>query len=176
MVNMTMISVEIEKIVILTYIDTRVTVLSYKFPESKISVVRNIHPNFLSLSIKQNKFMKILINDIQGGILEIRQEKSAGKVIIHLSGRLDSNTSSQLEKVTLSLIESGEKLLIIDFQELEYLSSAGLRVLLITLKKITKQKGELIICNLREFIYEVFKISGFTSIFNIAESLEAALK
>ena len=117
-----------------------------------------------------------MIKDIQGGILEIRQEKSAGKVIIHLSGRLDSNTSSQLEKVTLSLIESGETSLIIDFQELEYLSSAGLRVLLITLKKITKLKGELIICNLREFIYEVFKISGFTSIFNIAESLEAALK
>lgn len=108
--------------------------------------------------------------------MEIKQEKKGEVVIIGLVGRLDANTAGQLEKKILPLIDEGEKKLLIDFSELEYISSAGLRLLLLTAKKLKNIKGKIVLCSMKEYIKEIFEIAGFTPIFTIRENQDEAVK
>jgi len=108
--------------------------------------------------------------------MEIKKEAQNGKTILVITGRLDANTSSELEKVILPLIDEGSTQLIVDLEGLEYISSAGLRIFLLALKKMKNFQGKLILCGLRKMIREVFKIAGFVSIFNIVETREQALQ
>lgn len=85
---------------------------------------------------------------------------------IKIVGRLDTVTSPKLEEEIESSI-GGVSKLVLDFAELEYISSAGLRVLLKTQKAIVKQ-GEMIIINASETIREVFELTGFIDILTIA--------
>ena len=84
---------------------------------------------------------------------------------VKLIGRLDTTTAPQLEAEFKSNI-SGVETLILDFAELEYLSSAGLRVLLQAQKVMNKQ-GEMIIRNVNETISEIFEVTGFADILTI---------
>jgi anti-sigma B factor antagonist len=108
--------------------------------------------------------------------VEINKKIIEGKTVLFLTGRLDSNTSPELEKTILPVLKECEGVLILDFNEVDYISSAGLRVLLLAAKIIGKSDGNLIICGMKEFIKEVFNIAGFTAIFNIVGTLEEALK
>ena len=108
--------------------------------------------------------------------MEIKQEKKDEIIIIGLVGRLDANTAGQLEKKILPLIDEGEKKLLIDFSELEYISSAGLRLLLLTAKRLKNVKGKIVLCSMKEYIKEIFEIAGFTPIFTIRESQDEAVK
>lgn len=85
---------------------------------------------------------------------------------IALKGRLDTVTSPDLEKEIRGSIE-GISLLILDFAELDYLSSAGLRVLLAAQKVMAKQ-GEMKVINVDPMIMSIFDTTGFTDILTIA--------
>lgn len=93
----------------------------------------------------------------------IKQEK---KLTLALKGRLDTTTAPELEEALKDGLENITELSM-DFQELEYLSSAGLRVLLGASKAMKKKDGAMIICNVNEDIMEVFTITGFTEILTI---------
>jgi anti-anti-sigma factor len=108
--------------------------------------------------------------------MEIKQQKRDNVSILELIGRLDANTAGQLEKTLIPMIESGEKSIILDFSNLEYISSAGLRILLLAAKMQKKSQGKIILCTMKDFIKEIFEIAGFTPIFTICDSLELALK
>ncbi len=83
------------------------------------------------------------------------------------AGRLDTTTAPQLEAQINEVSEETERL-ILDFQELEYLSSAGLRILLAAHKVfMKKQAGEMIIRHVNETIQEVFEVTGFMDILTI---------
>ena len=82
-----------------------------------------------------------------------------------LSGRLDTTTASQLE-AELKESLGGVKNLVLDFAALEYLSSAGLRVLLATQKLMNKQ-GSMVVRNVNETIMEVFEVTGFCDILTL---------
>ncbi|OFX66881.1 MAG: hypothetical protein A2X12_04830 [Bacteroidetes bacterium GWE2_29_8] len=107
--------------------------------------------------------------------MEIKTEKRDSVVILSVSGRIDVNISTQLEKEVVSNIESNNINIIVDCTNLDYISSSGLRVLLLGLKKTTALKGNFILCNLNKNIAEIFDISGFTSIFKICENVEQAI-
>jgi anti-anti-sigma factor len=62
-----------------------------------------------------------------------------------------------------------------DCQHMDYVSSSGLRILLMALKRITQARGKFVLCNLQENIREIFEISGFTTIFEIHPTKEDAL-
>lgn len=85
---------------------------------------------------------------------------------IQIEGRLDTTTAPQLEAELSQSIDGMQKVYL-DFSKLEYISSAGLRVLLSTQKKMKKQHGELIIRNANDTIKEVFEITGFVDILTI---------
>lgn len=99
--------------------------------------------------------------------MNIKKAENGNEITLMLSGRLDTTTAPQLEEQINESIDGAEKM-ILDFQELEYLSSAGLRVLLGTHKTFMKRgNGKLIIRHVNETIYEVFEITGFLDILNI---------
>lgn len=99
--------------------------------------------------------------------MNIEKKINGDEITILPVGRLDSNTAPQLEaQVNESINDAGK--LILDFEGLEYLSSAGLRVLLAAHKTFLKKgSGELIIRHVNETIHEVFEVTGFLDILNI---------
>jgi len=102
-----------------------------------------------------------------------RKEKNAA--IVSVTGRMDALCSADFEKVLDEQIAAGETRFIIDFSGLEYISSAGLQCILSTAKKLEPRQGDLILAALKGTVKEVFEISGFSSIFTLAESVESAL-
>lgn len=108
--------------------------------------------------------------------MEIKENKQDAILILEISGHLDANTSGQLEKKLISPIDNDTKQIIIDFSDLEYISSSGLRLLLLAAKKLDKIDGKIVLCSMEDFIKEVFDISGFTPIFTITSSQEKAIQ
>jgi anti-sigma B factor antagonist len=101
----------------------------------------------------------------RGNKMDINKKLDGSQLKIELSGRLDTNTSPKLEeelKKDLKNIKS----LTFDFNELMYISSSGLRVILSTQKTMNKQ-GEMVIENVNDLIMEVFDATGFTDILTI---------
>ena len=84
---------------------------------------------------------------------------------IALEGRLDTTTAPQLEAELKSELPN-VKLLVMDFEKLEYISSAGLRVLL-SAQKIMNKQGEMKIIHVSDVINEIFEVTGFSDILNI---------
>ena len=87
------------------------------------------------------------------------------KLTVKVEGRLDTSTSPILEKELAELLANAEEL-VFDLEGLEYLSSAGLRILLATQKKMT-EKGGMKVINVNDVISEIFDITGFSDILTI---------
>ena len=103
-------------------------------------------------------------------------EKRIGDVnVISLSGRLDAYSANEVEKKLDSLIDAAQVRLVISLEKLEYISSSGLRVFLAALKKMKKQQGDIKLACLKPYIKEVFDIAGFTQLFNMFDTEEAAV-
>lgn len=101
--------------------------------------------------------------------MKIEKKNNGNEVTLLLTGRLDTTTAPQLEAEINASLPDAQKM-ILDFQELEYLSSAGLRVLLGTHKAFMKRgDGDLLIRHVNETIQEVFEITGFLDILNIEQ-------
>lgn len=98
-------------------------------------------------------------------MLTINKTEKNGKTVFALEGRLDTVTSPDLEKEIRTSIE-GTTELEFDFSALEYISSAGLRVLLSAQKQMNKQ-GEMKVTNVNETIMEIFEVTGFSDILTI---------
>lgn len=97
--------------------------------------------------------------------MNIKKEQEEKTLTIHVGGRLDTTTAPKLdEQINASL--AGVENLFLDLEGLDYISSAGLRVILATEKKMAKQ-GKLVVRNANETIMEVFEITGFADILNI---------
>ena len=97
--------------------------------------------------------------------MTIEKNISAAELTLKVIGRLDTATAPQLEnelKESLGGIEN----LVLDFSELDYLSSAGLRVLLSAQKTMNKQ-GKMVVRNVNETINEIFEVTGFCDILTI---------
>jgi anti-anti-sigma factor len=96
--------------------------------------------------------------------------------VINIDGRIDTTNFNDFEKEINSILDSGEKQLIFNCELLNYISSSGLRVFLMTQKKITSAGGKLHLCSMQPGIKEIFDISGFSTIFKIFETETAALE
>lgn len=95
-------------------------------------------------------------------------------LILALQGRLDNNTSQQVEETLMARVP-GRPALVLDFAGLEYISSAGLRVMLKIAKQSRADGGKLALCGLAPQVREVFDISGFSTILSIHTDRSAAL-
>lgn len=102
-----------------------------------------------------------------------RQEKSA--TVVMVQGRIDAVTAPEFENYLSSLIAKGDRRFIVNLGALEYISSAGLRSILATAKRLKTEQGDIRFSGLQGPVEEVFKISGFYSIFKIFDSDASAL-
>ena len=98
-------------------------------------------------------------------MLNINKTVENEKPVYMLEGRLDTVTAPDLEKELKASLD-GVKELVLDFEKLEYISSAGLRVLLAAQKTMTKQ-GEMKLIHVNETIMEIFEVTGFSDILTI---------
>ena len=98
-------------------------------------------------------------------MLNIEKKSEGNNLTIELTGRLDTTTAPDLEKGVKGNIEGVESL-VFDFNALEYISSAGLRVLL-SAQKIMNKQGEMVVKNVSDDLKEIFEITGFSDILNI---------
>ncbi len=107
--------------------------------------------------------------------MEVSQEKTNDVTVFALSGRLDSNTSPDFEVTIMDTISGGEKKVVVDFSALDYISSAGMRVILKATKELKKQGGGIILCSMKDYVKEVFEIAGFDSFITIVGNRDDAL-
>lgn len=97
--------------------------------------------------------------------MNISKQLENDTLTVALQGRLDTTTAPQLEQELQSSLD-GVTALRFDFAELDYISSAGLRVLLTSQKRMNKQ-GSMVVCHVNETIAEVFDITGFSDVLTI---------
>src|SRR5262245_3735128 len=108
--------------------------------------------------------------------MEITEKKTGDVVVLSLSGRLDATTAKTFEAKILAQIESGDRRFIIDLAQLDYISSAGLRVFVLAAKRLASGNGKIVLCALKDPIREVFNIAGFLSDFPVYSSHNEAIK
>lgn len=97
--------------------------------------------------------------------MKVTLDKNGNELTAAVEGRLDTLTAPDLEEQLEPAIDDVEKL-IFDFENLEYISSAGLRVLLSAIK-IMEGQGEMTVRNVRPDVMEIFEVTGFTDFLNI---------
>ena len=107
--------------------------------------------------------------------MEIIQERQDQIEVFRVRGRLDSNTSPQLEEQLNLSLDKGATHMVIDFEDLEYISSAGIRVILKTVKKLEHSQGKLVLCALQDYVQEVFEIAGFDTYLTLEPTREKAV-
>ena len=106
----------------------------------------------------------------------IHMDRQADYSVLNLTGRLDGLTMGEVEKCFLEAVAAGEQRFVFDMEQLEYISSAGLRVMLLAMKKTKAIGGQLVLCGLSGMVEEVFQMSGFTAVFSIAASRQEAIQ
>jgi anti-anti-sigma factor len=108
--------------------------------------------------------------------LDITLNKSGHLVIVSVGGRLDTLSAPGFEKKMQEWIVQGETRFVVDFGNLDYISSAGLRSLMVVAKDARARGGELICCALKGVVKQVFDVSGFSTLLPVYESVEEATK
>ena len=108
--------------------------------------------------------------------MELETAKEKNTVVVSVKGKIDAVTAPEFEKELTNLIAQGENTFLLNFGGLEYISSAGLRSILSTAKQLKPKGGNILFCGLKGPVKDVFKISGFGTIFKIFETREDALK
>ena len=108
--------------------------------------------------------------------MEINQKEENGIVFLAFKGRLDGTSAVEAEQTVKSILEGENLRLLFDFAHLDYLSSAGLRVILGAAKEMKRRDGRFVLCSLNAYVKEVFEVSGFGSIIPIADSVEDGIE
>ncbi len=99
-----------------------------------------------------------------------------GVTVLELSGELDAHTAPEFERFLERIVrEEQRSRLILDFHKLEYISSAGLGVLMGLIEEVRAQSGDMILTNLPEKIFHVLDLLGFPVVFRIVPTVEEAL-
>jgi anti-anti-sigma factor len=106
--------------------------------------------------------------------MNIRDESIDGVAVVHLEGNLDTTTAQEVQTHLDGRIDAGASTLVVDFGAVDFVSSAGLRVLLATAKRL-RPKGTLRLYGLNDSVREVFDVSGFSTIIPIFDDQAAAL-
>jgi anti-anti-sigma factor len=108
--------------------------------------------------------------------VEFTESKEGNILTIAVKGRLDASSSAVFEAMLVKEIESGQRSILLDLGNLEYISSAGLRSLLIGVKKMKGFSGRVVVSSLKEEVRQIFVISGFDKLMSIYRDVSEAKK
>ena len=108
-------------------------------------------------------------------MVSVTTERNDDVLSADVEGRIDGSNVVQFEEAVRTAIEDSDRAVIMDFENLVYISSAGLRAILLTAKSLQNRDAKLLLCSLSDRIREVFEISGFDKILPIHPSKAEAL-
>jgi anti-sigma B factor antagonist len=108
--------------------------------------------------------------------MEINKIRIYDVPVLNVSGKIDAVTSKQLESAIDELLKLDATMMLLDLREVEYVSSSGLRVLMVAKEKLRQRQGELRLASLQPLVREVFEITGLKQLFTIYPSQGDALK
>ncbi|WP_196772822.1 STAS domain-containing protein [Pseudodesulfovibrio alkaliphilus] len=103
------------------------------------------------------------------------ESKENGITVLAVDGNLDAEGTQALEEKVLALLEAGETSLLFDFSGLDYINSSGLRILVLAYQRLKKASGRVAICGVRDYIQEVFEVSGYDKIFPLFRDRAGAM-
>ena len=106
--------------------------------------------------------------------MQIDETREEGAVVVAPVGRIDSTTSPALDTHLLGLAKAGQHRVVIDFSRVDYISSAGLRVMLTLAKRTKEAKGKLALAGLGDSVRQVFELAGFLPLFSVEATAAAA--
>jgi len=112
---------------------------------------------------------------LQTEILNLKTKREDGVLSAQVGGRIDGSNAARFEEVLRTEIEESDRAVIMDFEQLLYISSAGLRAVLLTAKNLWKQGTKFAVCSMSEQIESVFKSVGFDRMIGIHRSRSEAL-
>jgi anti-anti-sigma factor len=107
--------------------------------------------------------------------MTIQQTTRDGVTVLAPAGRIDTTTSPRVDEIVRRTVDEGTRDLVIDFTDVDYISSAGLRVLLVLAKRLRDLQGRLVLCGMPESVRQVFRLAGFMPLFKVEPSQEAAV-
>ncbi|SFM34207.1 STAS domain-containing protein [Nitrosomonas communis] len=107
--------------------------------------------------------------------MDLQTKKENNAIVVTISGRLDAVTTPEYEKKIRELIDSGDIYFVVDFDQVDYISSAGLRGLLLMAKLLNAKGGRLCLANVKGNVRSVFGMCGFNTVFKIGNSVAEAL-
>ena len=110
------------------------------------------------------------------GLVSIREEAKGDILILRMSGRLDAVSSPTAERKVFDYINSGQYKLLLDFSGIDYLSSAGMRMLLSVTKKLKTLSGKLVLFSVTSNVMDILKMSGFDHVLEIVQTEEDGLR
>ena len=108
--------------------------------------------------------------------MEFTNDKINNHYVVAATGRLDTDTAGEFLEQCDKWLQLGEINVVVDMSGIEYISSSGLRSVLISAKKLRAKGGNLVFCELRGMVEDVFKITGFASMFQIFATRELAVR
>ncbi|MFQ5407743.1 MAG: STAS domain-containing protein [Anaerolineales bacterium] len=107
--------------------------------------------------------------------MDVSTQETNGVSVMAVTGRVDSATAPDLETALKGLVEGEKKKIVLNLHDVEYMSSAGLRAMVSTLKALKRVNGDLRLCTPSPRVEEVLRLAGLTSIFQIYSSQEDAV-
>lgn len=107
--------------------------------------------------------------------MQIAEARRDGVVAVVPGGRIDTTTAPTLEGHLNALLAGGARRIVVDFSGVDYISSAGLRVMLLLARRVKDSHGQLAICALPEPVRQVFQLAGFLPLFAVCDSRDTAL-
>lgn len=108
--------------------------------------------------------------------LALSTEIRDGVAVVRLAGRLDSTASPDLERLLRDTLDRGCVRMVLDFSATDYISSAGLRVLLVLARRLEERRGHLVLSALTPPVHQVFDLAGLLPLFAQAASLDEAVE
>jgi anti-anti-sigma factor len=108
--------------------------------------------------------------------VDLKEEMKGNVTIVRIKGRLDAISTTSTEKRVFDMINHGQNKLLFDFTQVDYLSSAGMRMLLSTQKKLKTLSGKLVVCSVSTNVMDVLKMSGFDNVLDLSKTEEDGLQ
>ena len=107
--------------------------------------------------------------------MDLQAKYQDNVLVLAVEGRIDGTNAGELESATNSAIKEDDKAVVLNLQELTYISSAGLRSILITAKNLSARQAKFALSNIPANIMEIIKIAGFDKIISVYEDLNSAI-
>lgn len=107
--------------------------------------------------------------------MDLNEEQVGGVTVVQVKGRLDSTTSPMLGERLTAILGAAEARVLVDFSQLEYISSAGFRILLLAAKRASEASSRFVLCGVSGKVRQLFDVGGFLDLFVISGSRDEGI-